>query len=236
MAEECFSRTAALLGEAALEKLKNSHVMLFGLGGVGSYVCEALVRSGVGKLTLVDFDTVSESNRNRQLFALGSTVGMKKVDVAAARAKDISPYVQINTQAVFVDGVSAEALIAAARPDYVVDAIDTVSGKLGIISASHAQGIPVLSCMGTGNKLDPTRFRISDIGKTHTCPLARAMRTALRHAGISHVEVLWSDELPHTAENVPTENGKSIPASVAFVPSAAGLIMAGHVIRKLAEI
>ncbi len=234
--EERLSRTALLIGEEAIGKLQNSHVMLFGLGGVGGYALEALARGGVGKLTLVDFDSVSESNLNRQILATRSTVGLKKTDVAAARVREIAPGVAVLTHEIFVDRENAAALIAGARPDYIIDAIDAVAGKLGIILAAKEAGIPVISSMGTGNKLDPTRFRITDIGKTHTCPLARAMRVELRRLGVAHVDVLWSDELPVTPAKTLTENGKSIPASISYVPSAAGLIIGGYVLRKLAAV
>ncbi len=236
MTDERFSRTAMLLGEEAVDRLWSSRVMLFGLGGVGGYACEALARAGIGELILVDFDTVSCSNINRQILADDTTVGQPKAAVAAARVLRISPQARVQTVEQFVDEANAASLIQAAAPHYIIDAIDHVPGKLAIIQAAHARGIPVISCMGTGNKLYPEKLQISDISKTHTCPLARSVRAKLRAAGISHVEVLWSSEQPRTPRIPLVEDGRAVPATVSFVPAAAGLLLGGHVIRRLANI
>lgn len=236
MNDERFLRTEMLIGEAALAKLRGSCVMLFGLGGVGGYACEALARAGVGKLVLVDFDTVSQSNINRQILADDTTVGQKKTTVAAARVARISPATTVRLIDTFVDGENAASLIQEVAPQYIIDAIDHVPGKLAIIGAAHEQGIPVVSCMGTGNKLYPEKLQISDISKTHTCPLARSVRAKLRQSGIAHVDVLWSSELPRTPAKPLVEEGRAVPASISFVPSAAGLLLAAHVIRCLCDI
>ena len=236
MAQERFSRTARLLGDAAIEKLQNTHILLFGVGGVGGYVLEALVRAGVGKITVVDADTVSESNLNRQILATTETVGQPKTAAAAARARAINPDVIIAELPVFVEEETAAALIETAAPDYIVDAIDTVSAKVGIIRVAKAQGIPIISSMGTGNKLDPTKLTVTDISKTSICPLARAMRTRLRREGIAHLDVLFSTELPLTPLESEEQNGRHLPASTPFVPAAAGLVIAAHVTRKILQI
>lgn len=236
MIQERFSRTARLLGDAAIEKLHNTHILLFGVGGVGGYVLEALVRAGVGEITVVDADTVSESNINRQILATTDTVGKLKTAVAAARARAINPDVRVHELPVFVEEGSAAALIKEAAPDYIVDAIDTVAAKVGIIRAAKEMNIPILSSMGTGNKLDPTKLTVTDIAKTSVCPLARAMRTRLRREGIAHLDVLFSTELPLTPLENEEENGRHLPASTPFVPAAAGLVIAAHVVRKILEI
>ena len=234
MIEERFSRTAMLIGEEALRALQHSSVLLFGLGGVGGYACEALARAGVGELHLVDFDTVSVSNINRQILADETTVGRPKAAVAAERVARISPATRVQVIDRFVDETNIEEIILAAGPQYIIDAIDTVDSKLAILRVAQAHGIPVISCMGTGNKLYPEKLQISDISKTHTCPLARAVRARLRREGINHAEVLWSSEPPHKPCTPVEEGGRVIPASISFVPAAAGLILAGYVIRKLA--
>lgn len=236
MTNERFSRTARLLGDAAIEKLQKTHILLFGVGGVGGYVLEALVRAGIGEITVVDADTVSESNLNRQILATTETVGQKKTAVAAARAYSINPDVRVHEVFTFVEEDTAAALILDTRPDYIVDAIDTVSAKVGIIRAAKEQGIPILSSMGTGNKLDPTKLTVTDISKTSICPLARAMRTRLRREGITHLDVLFSTELPLEPLEKEEENGRHLPASTPFVPAAAGLVIASHVVRKILEI
>lgn len=236
MVHERFSRTARLLGDAAIEKLHNTHVLLFGVGGVGGYVLEALVRAGIGEITVVDADAVSESNLNRQILATTDTVGELKTAVAAARARAINPDIRIREIPVFVEEGGAAALIAEVAPDYIVDAIDTVSAKVGIIRAATASDIPIISSMGTGNKLDPTKLTVTDISKTSICPLARAMRTRLRREGILHLDVLFSTELPLTPLESEEENGRHLPASTPFVPAAAGLVIASHVVRKILEI
>lgn len=223
------TRTCALIGEDAVKKLQDSSVLLFGCGGVGGFVAEALIRSGVGKLTVVDHDTVSESNLNRQIIADTRTIGREKAELIAERAKSINPAANVTAIAEFADSGNISRIVGEARPDYICDAIDTVTSKLLIISEAKARDIPVISSMGTGNKLDPTRFRIADIKKTSVCPLARAMRHELARLNLSDVEVLFSDEQP-------VKVGSRVPASVSFVPAAAGLIIAGHIIKKLTGI
>lgn len=220
-------RERMLIGDEAINKLAESRVLLFGVGGVGSYVFEALVRAGVGQLTIVDADKVEPTNLNRQLIADTTTLGMYKVDAAAERAIRINPEIIIDRRAVFADEGNICGLIDSASPDYIVDAIDTVSSKLEIIRAAKERGIGIVSSMGTGSKLDPTRFRIADISKTHTCPLAKVMRVSLRKLGIEHCDVLFSDEPPIKG------NDGRIVGSVSFVPSAAGLIIAGHTVKRL---
>ena len=234
-----FSRTCLLLGDAAMEKLKNSHVAVFGLGGVGGYTVEALARSGVGVFTLIDHDTLSQTNINRQILATVSTVGQKKVDVAKARVLDINPTAAVYARDIFFNADTASQLDFS-EFDYVVDAIDTVTGKLALVTAAQAAGTPIISSMGTGNKLDPTRFQIADITKTSVCPLARIMRKECAKRGIRHLKVLFSTEdplspdLPENAEELP-EGRRALPGSVAFVPSVAGLIIAGEVIQDLTK-
>ena len=234
MTDERFSRTAMLLGEEALSRLFSSRVMLFGLGGVGGYACEALARAGVGHLFLCDFDTVSISNINRQILADDTTVGQKKTAVAAERVRRIHPSAEVTVADLFVDEKNALDLIASFRPDYIIDAIDAVPSKIALIAAANTLSVPIISCMGTGNKLDPEKLTIADISKTHTCPLARAVRTRLRAVGISHVDVLFSTEKPITPQV--GEGEKSVPASVPFVPSVAGLMLGGFVIRRLSGV
>lgn len=235
MIEERFSRTARLVGEAALSRLQNSRVLLVGLGGVGGYACEALARAGVGTLTLVDVDRVSESNINRQILADDTTVGRPKAAVAAERVARINPRAAVHPLELFVDEGNAASLLAAERPDYVIDAIDTVSGKVALICAARAAGIPVVSCMGTGNKLEANKLQIADIAKTSVCPLCRVMRVRLRKEGIVHLPVLFSTEPPRAPQEQITENGRHIPASISYVPAVAGLLLAGHVIRALMD-
>jgi len=227
-----FSRTALLLGEGGVEKLKKARVAVFGVGGVGGYVVEALARSGVGALDLIDKDTVSESNINRQIIALHSTVGRLKTEVAAERAKDINPDICVRTHNVFYLPETAETFDFS-QYDYVVDAIDTVSGKIALIEQAKRAKVPVISSMGAGNKLDPTAFEVADITKTSVCPLARVMRRELKKRGIEHVKVVYSKEEPLPSPLTDAESGKSIPGSVAFVPSVVGLILAGEVIKDL---
>lgn len=227
-----FERTALLIGEENVEKLKKAHVAVFGIGGVGGYVVEALCRSGVGTLTLIDKDTVSESNINRQIIALSSTVGRLKTEVAAERAKQINPDICVHTKNVFYLP-ETEKEFDFSTFDYVVDAIDTVSGKLSIIQRCMEAKVPVISSMGTGNKLDPTAFKVADISKTSVCPLARVMRRELKKRGIERVKVVYSEEEPKDSKAVDEKSGKTIPASIAFVPSVAGLIIAGEVIKDL---
>lgn len=226
-------RTAALIGEDKVARLRDARIVLFGLGGVGGYTAEALARAGVGEMWLVDHDRISESNINRQILSLDSTIGQYKTDVAAARIKDIDPAIKVHTLPQFIDQNNIDELLADLRPHYLIDAIDSVSSKLAIAVYAQAHKIPLVACMGTGNKLDPARLRIGDIAQTHTCPLARAMRTRLRAAGIAHMDVLWSDELPVSQMSPTGEGGRCPPASISYLPAIAGLMLAGHVIRRL---
>lgn len=226
-------RTALLLGEERMARLSQARVAVFGLGGVGGACAEALCRAGVGRLLLVDNDTVSLSNINRQTVALHSTVGRLKTDALRERLLDINPACDITALPIFFDASTADQIDFAAL-DYVIDAIDTVSAKLLLIARARAAGVPILCCMGTGNKLDPTRLRISEIEKTSVCPLCRVMRRELRACGISHVRVLWSDETPCVPIAQLSENGRHPPGSVSFVPPVAGMILAGQAVRDLA--
>ena len=223
-----------LFGKKAMQKLASARVAVFGIGGVGGYVVEALARSGVGALDLIDNDTVSLTNINRQIIATLETVGKYKVDIAAQRVKEINPDCVVNTHNIFYLPQNADALDFS-QYDYVVDAIDTVAGKLAIIEKAYNCGVRVISCMGTGNKTDPTAFRVADIIQTSVCPLARVMRRELKKRGINALKVVYSREEPLK----PLENSgeasqrREIPASCAFVPSVAGLIIAGEVIKDL---
>ncbi|MBE6680439.1 MAG: tRNA threonylcarbamoyladenosine dehydratase [Ruminococcaceae bacterium] len=229
---EQFSRTERLIGANAIEKLKNSHVAVFGIGGVGSYTVEALARAGVGALTLIDSDAVAESNINRQIIALHSTVGQSKVEVAARRIADINPDCHVICHKKFV---LPENLCEFDFDsfDYIVDAIDTVSAKLALAEIATEKNIPIICSMGTGNKLDPLLFEVTDVYKTSVCPLARVMRTELKKRGIKKLKVLYSKEEPIKVETVSEGIRRAVPASISFVPSAAGLIIAGEVIKDL---
>lgn len=232
---DAFSRMEILLGEAGIDKLSKAKIAVFGLGGVGSYVVEALARCGVGSLTLVDNDVVSVTNINRQLYALRSTVGMSKVQVAKGRIKDIDENILVHTYETFYNSDTAE-MFDFHNYDYVIDAIDTVTSKLLLIEKAKACNTPVLSCMGTGNKLDASKFEITDISKTSVCPLAKVMRVELRKRGIKKVKVLYSKEKPLKASDNGERKGttdRPVPGSVSFVPSVAGLLIAGEVIRDL---
>lgn len=231
--EERFSRTEAMLGKAHLDALKNSTVAIFGVGGVGGAVVEALARSGVGHLVLVDNDEVSASNINRQIIALDSTVGMPKVEAAKMRIKDISPNTTVTAVQCFFLPENADDFCFEDF-DYVVDAVDTVSAKLEIITRAKRANTKVISAMGAGNKLDPTLFRVADISATKVCPLARAMRTELKKRGISGVKCVYSEEAPvMPATKDTTHSGRLVPGSVSFVPPVMGYIMAGEVIKDL---
>lgn len=237
MENEAFSRTELLLGADAMAKLRAARVAVFGLGGVGGYVVEALARSGVGALDLVDHDTVSLSNLNRQILATRESVGRYKADAAAERVLSINPECVVRAHKCFYLPETAAAFDFSDY-DYVVDAVDTVTAKLTLIEAARAAGTPVISSMGTGNKLDPTAFRVADISQTSVCPLARIMRKELRKRGIEHLKVVYSPEDPLRPRGAVPEadrdsGRRDIPGSVAFVPSAAGLILAGEVIREL---
>ncbi|MBQ7794642.1 MAG: tRNA threonylcarbamoyladenosine dehydratase [Clostridia bacterium] len=220
-----------LIGTENIEVLKNSSVAVFGIGGVGSFVAEALARCGVGKILLVDNDTVSLSNINRQLIALHSTVGRAKTEVMKERITDINPLCNVETADVFYTESND---IDLSGYDYIVDAIDTVSSKLTLICEAKRLNIPIISSMGTGNKLDASHFKIADISKTSVCPLARVMRKELKVRGITKLKVLYSDEQPRTPTITLSEAGRrQIPASISFVPSVAGLLIAGEVVRDL---
>lgn len=227
-----FSRSELLLGREAMDKLKKSKVAVFGIGGVGGYVCEALARCGVGALDLFDKDTVSESNINRQIIALSDTVGLPKVQVMRERIKKINQDADVNTYEIFYLPENADKYDFK-NYDYIVDAVDTVTAKIEIAVRAEKCGVPVISCMGTGNKLDPTALQISDIYSTSVCPLARVMRRELKARNIKSLKVLYSKETPINPKSSDSENGKVIPGSVSFVPSAAGLIIAGEVIKDL---
>ena len=229
---EIFSRTENLIGAESLEKLKKAKVLVFGIGGVGGYVCEALARCGVGGIGIVDNDVVSLSNINRQIIALHSTVGKRKTEVMASRLKDINSEISIAEYNLFVLPETVDQIDFSSY-DYVVDAIDTVSGKIAIIQAAKEKNIPVISSMGTGNKLCGEKFEIADISKTSVCPLARTMRRELKKRGIENVKVLYSKEEPKTGHGIDEISGKPIPASISFVPPMAGLRIAEEVIKDL---
>ena len=231
-----FSREELLIGKAGLEKLRQARVAVFGIGGVGSYVVEALARSGVGALDLFDSDTVALSNINRQLIALESTLGRPKVEAAKERVLQIDPACRVEARQLFFTPENAGD-IDFSQYDYVADAIDTVTGKLELIRRCREAGVPVISCMGTGNKLDPTAFRVTAIEKTSGCPLARVMRRELKKRGITGVKAVWSPEEPPGPRPFPDDQkgtaGRPTPGSMAFVPSAAGLILAGEIVKDL---
>ena len=226
-----YTRTAMLLGENAIEALKHAHVAVFGIGGVGSFVAEALARAGVGALTLIDDDVVSESNLNRQLVALCSTVGMAKTEVMAARIHDINPDCRVAIKTARYTPQD-RAQFFSERYSYIADAIDSVACKTDLIATALEQNIPIISAMGTGNKLDPSRFVITDLSKTSGCPLARVMRRELKQRGIVHHTVLYSTEQALKPLFQPDPE-KTVPGSVAWVPSCAGLMIAGYIIRQL---
>ena len=246
--QDQFSRTRLLFGPEGMEKLKNSHVAVFGIGGVGGYTVEALARSGIGALDLVDDDKVCLTNVNRQLYATRSTVGRYKVDVAEERIRDINPDCRVRAWKTFYMPDTQDQFDFT-EYDYIVDAIDTVKGKLTLIEAAKAAGTPIISCMGAGNKTDPTAFRVADIYKTSVCPLARVMRTECRKRRIKHLKVVYSTELPVRPLEDPAISCRNhcicppdtrkctvrrdIPGSTAFVPSVAGLIIAGEVVKDL---
>ena len=245
-AREQYSRTRLLLGQQGIDRLRAARVAVFGVGGVGGYVVEALARSGVGALDLIDDDKVCLSNLNRQIIATHSTLGQYKVDAAAARVRDIDPDIQVRTYKVFYTPETADQFDFS-QYSYVVDAIDTVSGKLALVMQARAAGVPVICSMGAGNKLDPTRFEVADLYETSVCPLARVMRAECRKRGIDHLKVVYSKEPPMaprpeeampagTPDSSPARPGppkKRAPGSNAFVPSAAGLIIAGQVVCDL---
>lgn len=225
-------RTAMLIGEDAVEALKNSRVAVFGVGGVGGYAVEALARAGVGALDLIDSDRVSVSNINRQIIATHDTVGEYKCDAAKSRILSINPDSKVTVHNVFFDE-STKGEFDFGSYDYVVDAIDSLGAKIELIASAKAAGTPIISAMGAGNKLDPTRFEVSDISKTEVCPLARAVRTSLKKRGIYHLKVVYSKEPPVVPPVVSDGERRRVPASISFVPSAMGLIIAGEVVKDL---
>ena len=237
--KEQFLRTAMLLGEDAVDRLQKARVAVFGIGGVGGYTVEALARAGVGQLDLIDNDEISRSNINRQLLAVHSTVGIPKVEAARARILDINPDCIVRTHQVFYTPETA-GQFDFRDYDYIVDAIDTVTGKLALVERAKEAGTPVICCMGTGNKLDASAFQVEDISKTSMCPLARIMRKELGKRGIKHLKVVYSREeaLSPTGweEEAALLGKRQIPGSVSFVPGAAGLILAGEVIKDIALI
>lgn len=224
--QDLFQRSAKMIGSEAQERLRKSHVAVFGLGGVGSHAAEALARAGVGCLTLVDKDTVDVSNINRQLVALCSTVGQEKTAVMASRVRDIDPYAVVHTYPMFfLKPEDGDCL--SPTPEYIIDAIDNVTGKLALAEYARSQGIPMIMCLGTGNKLDPSRFQIRDIYRTSVCPLAKVMRRELKRRDFSSMPVLFSDEPPR--EHI------TPPGSISYVPPVAGYMLAGYIIRQIIE-
>lgn len=230
MEESQFSRTELLLGEKSVEKLAKKRIAVFGAGGVGGFVCEGLVRAGVGSLDIIDKDTVALSNINRQLIALHSTVGMNKVDVLEKRLKDINPNLVLRKYKCFFLPETSDSFDFR-EYDYVVDAIDTVTGKIELVLKAKEAGVPVISAMGAGNKLDPTAFQVADIYKTSVCPLARVMRRELKKRGIEKLKVVYSKEEPLKPDFA--EGEEVVPGSVSFVPSVMGLIIAGEIVKDL---
>ncbi|MEI6646713.1 MAG: tRNA threonylcarbamoyladenosine dehydratase [bacterium] len=240
MTDAPFSRTERLLGSEAVATLKTSHVAVFGIGGVGSFTAEALARCGIGNLTLIDADFVCASNINRQLIALYSTIGKPKAEVMSARIRDINPDAQVTVYNLFYNAETA-SVIDLASFDYIADAIDTVDAKVELIVRAKQAGTPIMSCMGAGNKLDPTRFEIGDIHKTSVCPLCKVMRKRLAERHIDTLKVVYSKENPQpssTADIIPDTDTqlpkrRKVPGSIAFVPSVAGLILAGEIVKDL---
>lgn len=237
-----FARTEKLIGKDALNKLTHSHVAVFGLGGVGSFATEALARAGVGELTLVDFDVVDETNLNRQLFALHSTIGLPKTEVARDRIADINPQTAVHAKNIRFDAQTANDFDFSAF-NYVIDAVDTVTSKLLLAEICTRQNVPIISCMGTGNKLEPTLFEVADIFQTKVCPLAKVMRRELKRRGVTRLKVVYSEEEPtkptfvEAAEpSLVSSSAKVSPASISFVPPVAGMILAAEVIKDLIKI
>ncbi len=234
-----FSRTEILLGADAMARLQSSKVAVFGVGGVGGYTVEALARSGIGHLVLIDPDDVGLSNINRQILATHASLGMLKVEAAKRRVLDINPEANVEIYPVFYTPETADS-IDLSQFDYIVDAIDTVTGKLCLVQRAFDAGVPIISCMGAGNKLDGTAFRVADISKTSVCPLARVMRKELKKRGISHLKVVFSTEdalKPVGAEEEAAALGKrQIPGSTSYIPGIAGLLLAGEVIKDLAGV
>ncbi len=240
--ENRHERTEMLIGKEALEKLKRSRVIVFGVGGVGGYTVEALARAGVGHIALVDSDKVAYSNINRQIIATTDTVGQLKTEAAAERIAKINPDASVEKFDFFFEN-DTKSKIEFTKYDYIVDAIDSVQSKLLLAECARDAGVPIISSMGTGNKLDPCAFKVSDISKTEVCPLARAVRIGLRKRGINHLKVVYSTEKPYrqspkdtSSERESAGEGRAVPASISFVPSVAGLIIAGEVIKDLTGI
>ena len=231
--DQTFVREVALIGEENFQKLQSARVILFGVGGVGSYAAEALVRAGIGSLTLVDGDAVSESNLNRQLIALRSTLGKNKAETMAKRAADIAPGCKTAAVPVFY-GPETEQLFDFSKYDYVADCIDDVKAKISLIVRARMAGVPVISCMGAGNKLDGGAFRVAKIEKTRECPLARLVRRELKKAGVTGVKAVYSEEPPRTPDRRGAAEGERLIGSISFVPSAAGLLLAGEIVRDIA--
>lgn len=231
-----FSRTRLLIGKEGIEKLSNSHVAVFGLGGVGGYVVEALVRSGVGAIDIIDNDKICTTNLNRQIYALNSTIGKYKVDVAKERILDINPNVKVHTYKTFFTPETASEFDFA-KYDYIIDAIDTVTAKLSLIENAKKNNIPIICSMGTGNKINPAKLEITDIAKTSVCPLARVIRTELKKRNISDVKVVYSKEIPvkHKEQSTEETIKHTITGSTSFVPPVAGLIIASEVIKDLIQ-
>ena len=228
--ENQFSRTEMLIGEEGLEKLKKSKVAIFGIGGVGSYAIEGLARAGVGNFILIDNDDISITNLNRQIHAIHKTIGMAKVEVMKERILDINPNAKVETFKTFYLP-NCEEKILDESITYIIDAIDTVTAKIELVMEANRLNIPIISCMGTGNKLNPTMLEVTDISKTSVCPLAKVIRKELRVRGIKKLKVVYSKEEPiKTKEN---EEGKTVPGSVSFVPSVAGLIIAGEIVKEI---
>ncbi len=234
-----YSRTELLIGSEGIDRLQKASVMIFGVGGVGSHCIEALARSGVGRLILIDNDTVSLTNINRQSIAYHSTIGQYKTKVMKERIRDINPGIRVETHEMFVLPDNLETLFAE-KPDYIIDAIDTVTAKLAMVELAQKLNIPIISSMGTGNKMHPELFEIADLSKTSVCPLCKVMRRELKNRGIYHLKVLYSREKPIDTSGKETgeEKGqrRSIPGSISFVPPVAGLLIAGEVIREIAGV
>ncbi len=232
--DDRLSRQAVMIGESAIKKLGNSSVLIVGLGGVGASCAEAIVRAGIGNITVVDCDVIETTNINRQLFATTSTIGLRKVDVASARLLDINPNLSITSPHMFVNSENLSDLFSR-RYDYVIDCIDTVTSKLALSEYCHNLGIPLICCLGTGNRLDPSKFTVGSIEQTSGCgcPLARVMRRELRRRNLSHQTVLYSTEIPVATVVSGTEHGRHPPGSISFVPPAAGLVIASYVVRDL---
>lgn len=237
-----FGRTALILGDEGMERLKNAKVAVFGIGGVGGYTVEALVRSGIGEIDIFDDDTVSETNINRQIIATTDTIGRDKVEVMKERALSINPEVKINAHKCFYMPENADKFNLS-EYDYIVDAVDTVTAKIELVMRANSAGVPIISSMGAGNKLDPSAFRVEDIYKTEVCPLARTMRRELKKRGIKKLKVVYSKEIPIKPQG-DGRNGslsahdkarRAVPGSIAFVPAVAGLIAAGEVIKDISQ-